>query len=154
MEPVKIYLTFEINADEPVFDFLGDIKKLNMGSLLTKYDFSILLHTEQQKLEFIVKEIRDQKEDLLLGYAFKLPEELVYIKKRLNEENILIQGIFIPSPARIKQTEAEAMKNAKLHGRWIGTSEQETEKVYLAYKNMINEIKSFSLDNGIAAMEC
>ncbi len=138
----KIYLTIEIDAEDKALNFLNKVKKFNIGTLLTKNRFSIITHSNQDKLDLIVREICNESGDLIIGYACYNAEEVIYINEELEKNGLSISKVFIPSQSRLELQKIVAKNNAELHGRWINTSPEEVEISYQESEKRYVEMKA------------
>lgn len=148
---IKKALTIELDVNE--VHLTSDVKKINIDYVMTKYDFSIITHSNDEKLLMIAKELLDSQ-NILIGFAAYNLEDIIKINNHLKNSNSALDTIFIPSPIRIAQRLAEAKENAKNHSRWIGADETDVERNFTAFKVTLDEIKNGLSKENIKVVEC
>ncbi len=117
-----------------------DFIKVNIGEVMTKYGFSIIEKSNEEKLLMVANELLEY-DKILIGYACYNFNEVVDINNYLKKGNSFLNTIYIPSPDRIEERIREGKENARLHGRWIGSSEEEVEQNFLNFKSTLQEIR-------------
>lgn len=148
---MKKYITVELDAMAVEID---GCNRVNIGDLLSKYNFSITKNTNEEKLNIVTRELSDSKESIIVGFAVHNFSDIKYVQNQLKSKNQELSGIFVPSSQRLKKRIDEATEIAHLHGRWIGSSEEEVEKNFKEFKAVLQEIKEGLKDTAIEVIEC
>jgi uncharacterized protein YukE len=151
---MKIAITIEINETDPVFDNFTNAEKLSVDIAYTKYKFDILKDEQEKRLEYIATEASLQQRDVLVGNICYNLYEILYFNNELKRYNLSLDTVFIPSAERIEQRLSEAKENARLHGRWIGSSVEEVENSFNKFKLTLQEIKDELGKTAIKVVEC
>jgi len=148
----KNYLTIDIDANE--IELSSEVKKINIGDVMTKYNFSNIINSNDEKLDMVVKEILDEKGNILVGFACFNLSDLIYINNHLNDIDSSLNTVFIPSSKRIEERFLTAKKNASLYGRWISTDELELENTFKEFRSNLQKIKDGLARLLIRVIEC
>ena len=144
-------LSIELDVND--IDLPIDFRKVNIGEVMTKYDFSIVDKSNEEKLLMVAKELLENN-NILIGFACYNFNEIVEINNYLKNNNSSLTTIYIPSEERLAERMHEGKENARLHGRWIGSSEEEVEKNFENFRLALQKIKNGLKNTSIEIVEC
>lgn len=101
----RIRLTIDVNCNDDYFGRFKEINKINVSTVLSKYNYSILRNTELERLDLVAKEINATERDILVGYAAHDLKEIIYLKdKILFEVGSYTIEVYIPNKERFLET--------------------------------------------------
>ncbi len=133
-------LTIELDVNEIEISMPNDLKKVNIGELMSMANFSIVEQSNDEKLSIIANDLLEG-DNIVIGFACFNLKEIIQINNQLQKADVSLHTVYIPSEERIKKRKAEAMENARLHGRWIGSSEEEVVQNFINFRSTLQEIK-------------
>jgi hypothetical protein len=131
-------LSIELDVNEIQLPII--YQKVNIGEVMTKYNFSIVEKSNEEKLIMVAKELLES-DSILIGFACFNLKEIIQIDNHLRESNSSLNTVFIPSAERMERRKVEAMENAKLHERWLGYSAEDVQKNFNEFRANLQEIK-------------
>lgn len=141
-----------IELDVNIVSGISNIIKINIGEVMTKYNFSIIEKSNTEKLLMVAKELLNI-DRIIIGFACYNLNEIIFLNNELNKNNISLESVYIPSNERIELRKAEALENVNLHGRWIGSSEREVEENFKNFRITLLEIKDGLRETPINVIE-
>ncbi len=147
-----IAITIEIDVNDDGFPLTNECTKNNAGNLMQKYNLSLVENSKNEILNKFVQEMKAIK-NIIVGYACYSIDEVLYINNELKRYNLSLNTVYIPSEERIEKWKAEAMEYARLHGRWIGSSEGEVEVNFINFRATLQEIKDGLKNTSIEVIE-
>ena len=130
-------LTIELDVNQ--IELTKDIRKVNIGEVMTKYNFSIVEKSNNEKLSMIADELLEYN-NIIIGFACFNLNEIIQINNQLKKNETSLDTVYIPSKETIEKRLKEGKENARLHGRWIGSSEEEVEQRFTDFRNTLQEI--------------
>jgi hypothetical protein len=150
-----IFLTFNLNVNEPCFDYLTDVYKINSADLLGKYSYDILKHTSHQRLSFIAEGIlqSDESIGILVGSAGYNYTDFMTIHTMLQKKGRAITAIFIPSQDRLASDLKEGQEIYRQHNRWLDYPPGHIENVHEERLKIIREIAMRFMRTGVKIIE-
>ena len=86
-------LTIELDVHE-ILDY-SDIEKVNIGEVMTKYDFSIVQQSNNEKLLMVSNELLEN-DNIIIGFACFNLEEINQISDNLKRHHHLLSTVYIP----------------------------------------------------------
>lgn len=114
-------LTIELDVND-ILDF-SDIKKVNIGEVMTKYDFSIVEQSNNEKLLMVSNEILEN-DNIIIGFACYNLEEINQIINELKKHNLSLDTVYIPSEERINSRKQKAIEEKRKWGYREGISDE------------------------------
>jgi hypothetical protein len=141
-----------IELDVNIVSGISNIIKINIGEVMTKYNFSIIEKSNTEKLLMVAKELLNI-DRIIIGFACYNLNEIIFLNNELNKNNNSLESVYIPSNERIELRKAEALENVNLHGRWIGSSEREVEENFKNFRITLLEIKDGLRETPINVIE-
>lgn len=136
----NIFLTFHLDVNEPCFDYLTDVYKINCSDLLSKYSYDLLKHTPRERLTFITDEILKTSGSILVGSAGYEYDNFANIHAVLRRNNRAVTTIFIPSPDRLAAELKEGQEIYRQHNRWLDFRPGHIEDVHEKRLKIIDRI--------------
>jgi hypothetical protein len=137
----KIFITIGMAANDSHIGLLENVKRIDVGTILSNTNFSILTNSNEDKLKLIIEEILIETQDILVGYACYNMEEIFYILNKLQENNQQLHTVFIPSPERLLRGKEEELEFANKHANWASFSPSQIEEGYQEWQKIYEEIK-------------
>jgi hypothetical protein len=134
------FLTYNLNVNEPCFDYLTDVCKINSSDVLSKYSYDLLKHTSHQRLSFITDEILKTNQNILIGSAGYTFNDFLSIHAALRKSNRAVTAIFVPSEDRLAAELKEGQEIYRLHNRWLDFPPGHIEDVHEKRLKIISEI--------------
>lgn len=141
----KIYLTFDLDADDSSFVHL-DAQKIPAHVVLSNVLYDPLKHKTSDRIRLIATEIIRSNGDILVGQAGFSASEFAAIESRLLANGLHLNTIFVPGESRQKQRLKEGHELYANHNRWLNYYPGEIDDIHGAWVNNINGIvKAFPL---------
>jgi len=131
-------LTIELDVHE-ILDY-SDIEKVNIGEVMTKYDFSIVQQSNNEKLLMVSNELLEN-DNIIIGFACFNLEEINQISDNLKRHHHLLSTVYIPSEERVEKRKQKAIEEQKRWGYRDGVSDEEIERNFKVFKATLLEIK-------------
>jgi hypothetical protein len=79
--------------------------------------------------------------DILVSYACDNIEQILYLNKKLKENNQRLHIVFIPSPERLLKVKEEELEFTHKHANWASCSPSQIEEGYQEWQKIYEEIK-------------
>lgn len=125
-----------------------EIKKINIGELMSKHNFSIVEQTNEDKLSMITNELLENN-NIVIGYACFNIEEIVQINHQLKKHNLSLDTVFIPSEERINLRVQKAIEEQRRWGYREGVTDEEIERNFNTFRTTLQAIKEGLKDTSI-----
>jgi hypothetical protein len=143
-------LTIGLNIDE--FALPIDIKKVNIGEVMIKYNFSIVDQSNDEKLSMIALELLEN-ENVVIGHACYNLEEVLYLNNELKKYNLSLDTVYIPSEERIRARVQKAIEEQRRWGYREGVTDEEIERNFKDFKVTLLAIKDGLRKTNIKVIE-
>ena len=132
-------ITVEVNSSE--FTKYDDLYFLEIKDVFHKYNFSILTHTQDERLVFLATELFTLNQNVLAFNACYNLEEILYLNNELNKHSLNLNTVYIPSEERVENKKQQAIEEQKRWGYREGISDEEIERNFINFKAILKEIK-------------
>lgn len=144
---VKKAVTVELDVD--IVHVSPDVKKINIGEIMTEYDFDITNRTNEERLMMIANELMNS-EKILIGFACYNSEDINILNKLLKKSNSSLDTVFIPSSERNEEIRLKAIADmANLPMHYIGYSEEDVNRNIDQLERTLLDIIESCKTNGI-----
>ncbi|TDW48714.1 hypothetical protein EV144_103231 [Flavobacterium sp. 270] len=150
---MNISLTVNLDVEDKVFNDFSDIYKANLEKLIKEYKYDMFVDEYQIKFKYLVQEIKKLNRDILVGNASYNLDNLKLIIALLNENNLEIQKIFIPSLSRRIASLIEGQEMYRNHSRWIDFYPGQVEEIHQERENNYLEIIKYFEDKKTVVVE-
>lgn len=117
-----------------------DFMKLNIGEVMTKYDFSIVEKSNEEKLLMVANELLEY-DKILIGFACYNLHEVLFLNNELKKYNLNLNIVYIPSEERITSRIEQAKEEQRKWGYRDGVTDEEIERNFTNFKTTLQEIK-------------
>ncbi|MFT6501086.1 MAG: hypothetical protein ACJASQ_001196 [Crocinitomicaceae bacterium] len=149
---MKYSITVEVNSSQ--FQKDKALYFLEMKDVFLKYDFSILTHTQEQRLVYLAEELSSLNRDTLAFNACYNLEEVWYLNNELKKYNHSLDTVYIPSDERVEKRKQKAIAEQQKWGYREGISDEEIERNFINFKATLQEIKEGVKNTPIQVVEC
>lgn len=139
----NISLTINLDIDDNAFNDLVGFRKLTINDVAEKYEFDFFTEERIKKFEYLVREIKETKSNILVGNAGYDLNDLKIIGSLLKKEKLKIHTVFIRSEKRRNADLLEGQELYRNHNRWIDFYPGQIEDVHQEKENNLKEIKDY-----------
>lgn len=150
---MNISVTVNLDVEDKVFNDFSDIYKANLEKIIKEYKYDMFVDEYQIKFKYLVQEIKKLNRDILVGNASYDLDNLKLIIALLNENNLEIQKIFIPSVSRRIVSLIEGQEMYRNHSRWIDFYPGQVEEIHQERENNYLEIIKYFEDKKTVVVE-
>jgi hypothetical protein len=117
-----------------------DFIKVNIGEVMTKYDFSIVEKSNEEKLLMVANELLEY-DKILIGFACYNLHEVLYLNNELKKYNLNLNIVYIPSEERIDSRIQQAIDEQRKWGYRDGVTDEEIERNFANFSATLQEIR-------------
>ena len=137
-------MTYSITVEISEEDFINkkNLHFLKMADVFNKYDFSILTHTQDERLVYLAKEFSTLVKGTIAFNACYNLHEIQYLNNELEKYHLSLDTVYIPSEGRVEKRKQKAIEEQQKWGYRDGVSDEEIERNFQNFRITLLEIKN------------